>query len=196
MVPLGVDEVFRPPTAPRVPGRIVAMASADAPMKGIATLLEAVAKLLTEREVELLLVSRPTEGGRTERLVEKLGIGDRVRFVHGISDADLVDVMGSAEVACVPSLYEGFSLPTAELMACETPIVASRTGAIPEVVGPDGECADLFTPGDVGELVSGCATCSTTRTAGPGWERPAGAGCSSTSAGARWRSPPRRRTSG
>jgi len=61
--------------------------------------------------------------------------------------------MGSAEVACVPSLYEGFSLPTAELMACETPIVASRAGAIPEVVGPDGECADLFTPGDVGELV-------------------------------------------
>ena len=153
VVPLGVDEVFRPPTVPRVPGRIVAMASADAPMKGIATLLEAVAKLLTEREVELILVSRPTEGGRTERLVEKLGIGDRVRFVHGISDADLVDVMGSAEVACVPSLYEGFSLPTAELMACETPIVASRAGAIPEVVGPDGECAVLVTPGDVGELV-------------------------------------------
>jgi glycosyltransferase involved in cell wall biosynthesis len=52
----------------------------------------------------------------------------------------------------VPSLYEGFSLPTAELMACETPLVVSRTGAIPEVVGPDGLCADLVTPGDVGEL--------------------------------------------
>ena len=60
--------------------------------------------------------------------------------------------MGSAEVACVPSLYEGFSLPTAELMACETPLVVSRAGAIPEVVGADGECADLVTPGDVGEL--------------------------------------------
>ena len=46
--------------------------------------------------------------------------------------------MGSAEVACVPSLYEGFSLPTAELMACATPLVVSRAGAIPEVVGPDG----------------------------------------------------------
>jgi glycosyltransferase involved in cell wall biosynthesis len=153
VIPLGVDEVFRPPTTPRVPGRIVAMASADAPMKGIATLLEAVAKLLTEREVELLLVSRPTAGGRTEKLVDKLGIGDRVSFVHGISDAELVDVMGSAEVACVPSLYEGFSLPTAELMACETPLVVSRAGAIPEVVGAEGECADLVTPGDVGELV-------------------------------------------
>jgi glycosyltransferase involved in cell wall biosynthesis len=60
--------------------------------------------------------------------------------------------MGSAEIACVPSLYEGFSLPTAELMACATPLVVSRAGAIPEVVGDDGQCADLVTPGEVGEL--------------------------------------------
>ena len=149
---LGVDDGFRPPTAPRVPGRIMAMASADAPMKGVATLLEAFAKLRTERDVELVLVTKPQAGGRTEQLIEKLSIGDSVRFAHGLSEADLVDLMGSAEVACVPSLYEGFSLPTAELMACATPLVVSRAGAIPEVVGPDGECADLVTPGDVGEL--------------------------------------------
>jgi glycosyltransferase involved in cell wall biosynthesis len=152
VIPLGVDDCFVPPTTPRVPGRIVAMASADAPMKGIATLLEAFAKLLTERDLELLLVTRPTPGGRTEQLIEELGIGAHVRFVNGISDEELVAVMGSAELACVPSLYEGFSLPTAELMACETPLVVSRTGAIPEVVGPDGECADLVAPGDVTEL--------------------------------------------
>jgi glycosyltransferase involved in cell wall biosynthesis len=153
VIPLGVnDEVFVPPTTPRVPGRIVAMASADAPMKGIATLLEAFAKLRTERELELVLVTRPTPGGRTERLIDELGITEHVTFVNGISDSELVQVMGSAEVACVPSLYEGFSLPTAELMACETPLVVSRAGAIPEVVGPPGECADLVTPGDVGEL--------------------------------------------
>ncbi|MGH3413032.1 MAG: glycosyltransferase family 4 protein [Marmoricola sp.] len=152
VVPLGVDDCFVPPTRPRVPGRIVAMASADAPMKGIATLLEAFAKLRTERTVQLLLVTRPTPGGRTERIVDHLGIAEHVSFVHGISDAELVEVMGSAEVACVPSLYEGFSLPTAELMACGTPLVVSRAGAIPEVVGPDGVCADLVEPGDVGEL--------------------------------------------
>ena len=152
VVPLGVDDVFVPPTVPRVPGRIVAMASADAPMKGIATLLEAFAKLRVERDVHLLLVTRPVPGGRTEQLLDSLGIKDHVSFVSGISDAELVEVMGSAEIACVPSLYEGFSLPTAELMACETPLVVSRAGAIPEVVGPDGECADLVTPGDVGEL--------------------------------------------
>jgi glycosyltransferase involved in cell wall biosynthesis len=39
-------------------------------------------------------------------------------------------------------------------MACGTPLVASRAGAIPEVVGPDGLCADLVTPGDVGELAA------------------------------------------
>jgi glycosyltransferase involved in cell wall biosynthesis len=157
VVLLGVDDMFVPPdesVRPRVPGRIMAMASADAPMKGIATLLEAFAKLRTERDVELVLVTRPQPGGRTEKLIERLGIGSHVRFVHGVSDAELVELMGSAEVACVPSLYEGFSLPTAELMACATPLVASRAGAIPEVVGPDGECADLVTPGDVEELRS------------------------------------------
>ena len=152
VVLLGVDDVFVPPSRPRVRGRIMAMASADAPMKGIATLLEAFAKLRTERDVELVLVTKPTPGGRTEQLIERLSIGDSVRFVHGISDAELVELMGSAEVACVPSLYEGFSLPTAELMACGTPLVVSDAGAIPEVVGPDGLCADLVAPGDVGEL--------------------------------------------
>ena len=152
VVPLGVDDVFVPPSEPRVPGRIVAMASADAPIKGVSTLLEAFAKLRTERDVELLLVTKPQAGGRTEKLIESLGVGDSVRFVHGISDAELVRVMGSAELACVPSLYEGFSLPTAELMACETPLVVSRAGAIPEVVGPDGLCADLVAPGTVEQL--------------------------------------------
>jgi glycosyltransferase involved in cell wall biosynthesis len=154
---LGVDDAFVPPTRPRVPGRILAMASADAPMKGIATLLEAFAKLRTERDLELLLVTKPKDGGRTEKLIDKLSIGDSVRFVHGVSDAELVELMGSAELACVPSLYEGFSLPTAELMACGTPLVVSDAGAIPEVVGPDGLCADLVTPGDVGELEAAIA---------------------------------------
>jgi len=154
---LGVDAGFVPPTRPRVPGRILAMASADAPLKGIATLLESFAKLRTEREVELVLVAKPKTGGVTERLIEQLGIADHVRFEHGLSDGALVELMGSAQVACVPSLYEGFSLPTAELMACATPLVVSRAGAIPEVVGADGLCADLVTPGDVGELTAALA---------------------------------------
>ncbi len=153
VIPLGVDSVFAPTQTSRVPGRIVAMASADTPMKGVATLLEAFAKLRTERDVELLLVTRPKPGGQTEKLIDRLAIGDSVRFVNGISDAELAQIVASAEIACVPSLYEGFSLPTVEAMACATPLVVSRAGAIPEVVGPEGRCADLVTPGDVGELV-------------------------------------------
>jgi glycosyltransferase involved in cell wall biosynthesis len=153
VIPLGVEpEVFQHYRDPRVPGRIVAMASADTPMKGVATLLEAFAKLRTERDVELLLVTRPKPGGRTERMVERLSIKDSVRFVSGLSDTELAAVVGSAEVACVPSLYEGFSLPTVEAMACGTPLVVSRAGAIPEVVGEDGACADLVAPGDAEEL--------------------------------------------
>ena len=153
VIPLGVDpDVFQLPTMPRVPGRVVAMASADTPMKGIATLLEAFAKLRTERDLELVLVAKPVPGGLTESLVERLAIKDSVRFVNGISDIELAELIGSAEIACVPSLYEGFSLPTVEAMACGTPLVVSRGGAIPEVVGQDGLCADLVEPGDVGEM--------------------------------------------
>lgn len=157
VIPLGVDDVFGPPSKPRTAGRILAMASADAPLKGIATLLESFAKLRTERELELYLVTKPKAGGRTEQLVASLGIADHVHFVHDVAEADLVALMGSAEVACVPSLYEGFSLPTVELMACATPLVVSRAGAIPEVVGPDGLCATLVAPGDVGELTQAIA---------------------------------------
>jgi glycosyltransferase involved in cell wall biosynthesis len=152
-IPLGVDaQTFRPPGKARVPGRIVAMASADTPMKGVRTLLEAVAKLRTDRDVELVLVCRPTPGGPTERLVDELAIGDVVRFAHGLPDDALAHLLGSAEVACVPSLYEGFSLPTVEAMACGTPLVVSRAGAIPEVVGPEGRCADQVAAGDTEEL--------------------------------------------
>ncbi|MGU3431662.1 glycosyltransferase family 4 protein [Actinomycetes bacterium M1A6_2h] len=149
VVPLGVDtRVFRPPVEPRVPGRIVAIASADVALKGVRHLLEAVAKVRTERTVELQLVSTLDPQGPTARLIEQLGVGDIVHTPSNLDDDGLAALLGSAEIACVPSLYEGFSLPTIEAMACGTPLVVSRTGAIPEVVGDDGACADLVPPGD------------------------------------------------
>ncbi|MFI7589748.1 glycosyltransferase family 4 protein [Spongisporangium articulatum] len=151
VVPLGVDtDTFRP-RGPRVPGRIVAVASADRPLKGVGHLLDAVAKLRVERDVELHLVSALEPGGPTERRIEQLGLGDCTTVVSGLSDDELAALMASAEVMCVPSLYEGFSLPTVEALACGTPVVASRAGALPEVVGDD---AVLVEPGDVEALVS------------------------------------------
>lgn len=155
IVPLGVDtRHFRPREGARVPGQIVTIASADAALKGVPTLLRAVAKLATERDVRLTIVGRLTEGGPTERLIGELSLSDRVRFVSGIDDDELGALLASAEVAVVPSLYEGFSLPAVEAMACATPLVVSRAGALPEVVGEDDECARLIAPGDPEELAA------------------------------------------
>ncbi|NLG45154.1 glycosyltransferase family 4 protein [Gordonia sp. (in: high G+C Gram-positive bacteria)] len=151
-IPLGVDVDLYAPRGERVPGRIVCVASADAPLKGVSYLLEAVAKVAAEREVQLTLVSKLDPEGPTAQLIDELAIADRVSVVSGLDDADLAALLASAEVACVPSLYEGFSLPAVEAMSCGTPLVATRAGAIPEVVGDTEEAALLVPPRDAGAL--------------------------------------------
>ena len=80
----------------RVPGRIVAVASADSPIKGVATLLRAVAKLATERDVHLIVVSKPTPAAPPSSSSRELSLGDRVRFVIGISDEELGELLATA----------------------------------------------------------------------------------------------------
>ncbi len=152
VVPLGVNTELFQPTQSRVRNRIIAIASADVPLKGVSHLLHAVARLRIERDLELQLVAKLEPNGPTEKLIAELGISDIVHSSSGLSDSELADLLASAEVACIPSLYEGFSLPAVEAMASGTPIVASRAGALPEVVGADGECARLVEPADVDEL--------------------------------------------
>lgn len=151
VTPLGVDtRYFHPrPDTERVPGRIVCTASADSPLKGVAVLLRAIARLAQERhDVNLTVVSKPKPGGPTDRLVDELGLRERVTFVNGIDDTALGDLIASAQIAVVPSFYEGFSLPAAEAMACGTPLVASHVGALPEVVGTDGDAGRLVPAGE------------------------------------------------
>jgi glycosyltransferase involved in cell wall biosynthesis len=152
VVPLGVDTELFTPSEHRVRNRIIAIASADVPLKGVSHLLHAVARLRVERDLELQLVAKLEPNGPTEKLIAELGISDIVHSSSGVTDAELAALLSSAELACIPSLYEGFSLPAVEAMASGTPIVASRAGALPEVVGPDGECARLVKPGDVDDL--------------------------------------------
>jgi glycosyltransferase involved in cell wall biosynthesis len=71
-----------------------------------------------------------------------------------VSDEQLARLYGEAEVAIVPSLYEGFSLPAIEAMACGVPVVATTGGALPEVVGVDDETGLLVKPNDPDALVS------------------------------------------
>ena len=169
VVPVGVDHtVFRPfEDVSPVPGRIMVTSSSDVPMKGLVPLLEAVAKLRTERDVELTVIGRPNEGGRVEKAIARLGLADAVHCVSGITDDELARLYGEAEVAVVPSLYEGFSLPAIEAMACGVALVATTGGALPEVVGTDGETGLLVAPDDPGALAGvRSPVCSTTRSCG------------------------------
>lgn len=151
IVPVGVDvDLFRPlPEVTPIPGRLVTTASADVTMKGLRFLLEALAKLRTERDdLHLVVIGKRKPGGASDAAIQKLGLEDHVEFVTGVPEQRIIELYSEAELAVVPSLYEGFSLPAIEAMACGVPLVATTGGAIPEVVGKDGDTALLTEPGN------------------------------------------------
>jgi len=155
VVPIGVDQNHfrRRPEIARVPGRIMTTASADVPFKGLLPLVEAVAKARTERpDAHLVVVGKLREESPVAAAIERLGVSDAVRFESGITNERMIELYAEAEVAVVPSLYEGFSLPAVESMACGVPLVTTTGGALPEVVGDDGVTGILVPPGDAGEL--------------------------------------------
>lgn len=136
---IDIDEFSPRPAIARKRHRIMATASADAPLKGLRFLLEAVASLQSRYpDIELLVVGKPRPGGDTERLIDKLGIRSRLIFVSGISTEQLVGYYAEAQLAVVPSVYEGFGLPAGEAMACGVPLISTDGGALPEVVGDAG----------------------------------------------------------
>jgi glycosyltransferase involved in cell wall biosynthesis len=141
VIPNGVDtELFRAlPDVTRKPAQLIATASADAPLKGLAVLLQAFKLLSADRPtLQLVLISSPKPGGDTEALISQLQLGDRIHFVGGASHADIVRLYAESTVAVVPSLYEGFGLPAVEAMASGIPLVSSDGGALAEVVGDGG----------------------------------------------------------
>ena len=155
VVPVGVDpEVFRPrPEVLRRDALVVTTASADVAMKGMAYLLEALALLRADgRKAELTIIGRPRANSPTLETIQLTGLGEAVRFVSDLSEAEIVNLYAEAAAAVVPSLYEGFSLPAIEAMSCAVPLVTTTGGALPEVVGADGEAALLVPPGDAAAL--------------------------------------------
>jgi glycosyltransferase involved in cell wall biosynthesis len=82
----------------------------------------------------------------------RLGLEDHVEWVSGVTDQRIVELYSECSVACVPSLYEGFSLPAIEAMSSAAPLVVTSGGALPEVVGAEGDTALLVEPGDAGAL--------------------------------------------
>lgn len=154
VVAVGVDHLrFKPLShVARIPGRIMTTASADVPLKGLVPLLEAVAKVRTERHAEVVVIGKPRPESRVDETIDRLGLAGAVTFVSGVSDERIVELYAEAELAVVPSLYEGFSLPAIEAMACGVPLVATTGGALPEVVGTGGDTGLLVPPGDPSAL--------------------------------------------
>ena len=155
LVPVGVDpDLFKPlPHVSRIPGRLITTASADVALKGLSYLLEAMAKLRTERDVTLTIIGKPREGHSND-LIDKLGLRPHINFVSGVSDERIVELYAEAELAVVPSLYEGFSLPAIEAMCTGTALVATDGGALPEVTGANGETVLQCTAGDAEGLAA------------------------------------------
>lgn len=157
VIPVGVDTtVWRPMSeVSRVSGRIMTTASSDVPLKGLAVLLEAIAKIRVEHDgVHLVVVGKLRKESPVADLIRERGLSDAVTFVSGESDEELVARYASASIAVVPSLYEGFSLPAIEAMACEVPLIVTDGGALPEVVGASGESALTVPAGDIESLKS------------------------------------------
>jgi glycosyltransferase involved in cell wall biosynthesis len=155
VVPVGVDHtVFKPyRDVVKKKGRLMVTSSSDVPMKGLVPLLEAIAKLRAERDIDLVVIGRPREKGRVALALERLGLNDIVTTISGVSDEELARLYGEAEVAIVPSLYEGFSLPAIEAMSCGVAVVATTGGALPEVVGASGVTGLLVEPNSPDALV-------------------------------------------
>jgi glycosyltransferase involved in cell wall biosynthesis len=140
IVPNGVNtDLFRPlPHVQRMANHLIVTNSADTPLKGLRYLLEAVAQVSRIHDVTLTVVGSPRKDGHIESLMNGLGLWNRVTFTGRISDEELVHQYAKASIAVIPSLYEGFGLPAGEAMACAVPVISSKGGALPEVVGDAG----------------------------------------------------------
>ena len=155
LVPVGVDpDLFKPiPSVARKPHRLITTASADVALKGLAYLLEAVAKLRTERDIHLTIIGKPRAGASAD-LITSLGLSDCITYVSGVSDERIVELYAESTLAVVPSLYEGFSLPSIEAMSTGICLVATTGGALPEVTGRDGDTVLSCPPGDADALAA------------------------------------------
>jgi glycogen(starch) synthase len=117
-----------------------------APQKGVRALVAAAA-LIENPSARVLLVGDGPEREALEREAERIGVGDRVRFLGFFAHERLPAAMAHADVLVLPSVYEELGTVLLEAMWAGLPIVASRTGGIPDVI-EDGSNGLLVEPGD------------------------------------------------
>lgn len=136
----GIDHAafFPDPGVPREDNLLVAMASADVPIKGLDVLIDALARIAPDRPELKLLVIGTLREGPTKRMLERTGLAGRVEFRAGLPREEIADIFRRASLFVSASRFEGFGFPPAEAMACGAPVVVSNGGALPEVAGDAG----------------------------------------------------------
>ena len=114
------------------------------PRKNLARLVKAYAGLRKEGFAHPLVIVGQAYWQTSDiyRAVKEHGLEDQVVFTGYVPDVDLPLLYNAADLFTFVSLYEGFGLPVLEAMACGTPVVSSRGGSLPEVVGDAGVLVD------------------------------------------------------
>ena len=144
----------RDDSVPKEPNSLILINSGEKPIKGVHYLLKALQLLQGQAKVKLTIVGSTAPDGQHLKLVKEYGLEDIVTFTGRISAEELVKHYSMSEISVVPSLYEGFGLPAAEAMSCKLPVIATRAGALPEVVGQDGDAGILVPPADPDALAA------------------------------------------
>tara|TARA_B100001057_G_scaffold282113_2_gene282460 strand:+ start:2822 stop:4069 length:1248 start_codon:yes stop_codon:yes gene_type:complete len=137
----GIDlKVFYPDSKiQKIPFKLVTVASADVPLKGLDYLLKALSDLVkVYPDISLSIIGEQKTGGHTERLIKKLNLEKRVNFFSNLTQEELRITYCRAELAIIPSLYEGFGFAAIEAMACGVPLISTSGGALPEVIKDAG----------------------------------------------------------
>ncbi len=167
IVPPGVDaELFRPAAAERLrekhglSGKKVLLSIGRlAARKNLPLLIDVMPELLrTEPEVRLVLGGDGPEKSKLEERVRSLGLEGKVVFLGAIADADLAAHYSAGDVFVLASLassrdVEGFGIVLLEAAACGLPVVAARSGGMPDALD-EGKTGLLYEPSDRNQLVS------------------------------------------
>jgi glycosyltransferase involved in cell wall biosynthesis len=154
----GTDtELFRPIPNTPIESDLLFIGRTEDRKKGVGTLLEALA-LLPPHVTLKIVDGRIPEDGLVMRAIRRLRLEDRVVLQREMLSVEaLVRQYSTARVALVPSFFEGFGFPASEAMACGLPVIANAAGALPEVVGTDGEAGRLVPQKDPRALADAIA---------------------------------------
>ena len=133
----GMDtDLFRNSGVPRQENSLLFVGNTEDQKKGFRFLLEALAML--PEKVKLTIVDDgPPNKLEATKLAKKLGVEHRITITGKVPVSRLIDLYSSATLLVMSSLYEGFGLPAAEAMACNTPVVTTTAGALAEIVIPE-----------------------------------------------------------